>query len=70
MANTASSDAVLTAFFDTDSVCDKIELASNIKGSTLTKLGALQTKHAASGELNSREKMFLARAFEEYLLKA
>ena len=70
MANVATSDAVLTAFFAADGSCDKLELATGpLKASSIAKLTALQAKHTAGTDFKSSDLKHLSRIFREYCLK-
>jgi hypothetical protein len=71
MANIATSDAVLTAFFAVDGVCDKLELAVGpLKASTVATLTALQAKHGAATAFTSKDTEKMIYALSEYLKKA
>ena len=71
MANVATTDAVLTAFFDTDAVCVKLELAVGpLKSSTVARMTALQAKHAAGTDFTSQDVEHMINALDEYLKKA
>lgn len=70
MANVATTDAVLTAFFAADGVCDKMEASKYITTHQKTRLGALQTKHGAGTDFTSGDAQIMYTAFEKYLKSA
>ena len=71
MAEVATTDAVLTAFFlDTNGVCDKIELATGImKASSIAKLAVLDAKHAAGTAFCRADGNAMVRSLQEYVNK-
>ena len=72
MAALATTDAVLTAFFAADGVCDKLELSvsKKITASEKTQLTRLQAKHTAGTAFTTRDCMRLTATLEHYLKKA
>jgi hypothetical protein len=71
MAEVATTDAVLTAFFAVNGVCDKLELAVGpLKSSTVARMTALQVKHAAGTSFTSQDVEHMINALDEYLKKA
>jgi len=70
MANLVTTDAVLTAYFDTDKVCDKLELATNLDGQHQKNLAMLDAKHAAATDFNESDLEKMVAALEQYLFKA
>ena len=70
MAELATSDAVVNAYFDTDGVCDKMEASDHVSSYVKTRLAELDAKQAAGTAFTKRDIKFMVRALEQYLFNA
>jgi hypothetical protein len=71
MAELATTDAVLTAYFlNTNGVCDKLEASDHISEYFKSQLAQLDAKHAAGTAFTRRDCKIMCAALEQYLQNA